>query len=154
MGFTVHGIVPPSCCMYFLRLPPWKYMQPSLTTYPIHCKNHETTITCTCTYIYDSTVTLFLIFLRTDFSAFSSTYRYIVHDVHCTCTQHTLSHNFIITTLPTIDNTAIICVHRLLVYGKGRNSHMHSGCSWWLIKANTTTAQTHLHGRTCIYKSQ
>ena len=30
MVFTVHGIVLHSCC-----------------TYPIHCKNHETTITCT-----------------------------------------------------------------------------------------------------------
>ena len=35
MVFTVHGIVLPSCCMYFLGLCPRKY-----------CKNHDTTITC------------------------------------------------------------------------------------------------------------
>ena len=45
MSFTVHGIVPPSCCMYFLGLRPWKYIQPLHGRYPIH---HETTITCTC----------------------------------------------------------------------------------------------------------
>ena len=47
MVFTVHGIVPPSCCMYFLRLCPQKYTQPSCGTNPIHCKNHDTTSTCT-----------------------------------------------------------------------------------------------------------
>ena len=54
MVFTVHGIVQPSCCMYFLGLRPKKYMyiHPSHGTYPIHCKNHETTITC----IYMSSV--------------------------------------------------------------------------------------------------
>ena len=46
MVFTVHGIVPPSCCMYLLGLRPRKYIQPSRSTYPIHCKNNETTITC------------------------------------------------------------------------------------------------------------
>ena len=47
MVFTVHGIVPPSCCMYFFRLCPQKYTQPSCGTNPIHCKNHDTTSTCT-----------------------------------------------------------------------------------------------------------
>ena len=42
-GFTVHWIVPPSCCMYFLGLCPWNYMQPSRSTNPIHCKNHDAT---------------------------------------------------------------------------------------------------------------
>ena len=31
---------------------PRKYIQPPRGTYPIHCKNHETTITCTCACIY------------------------------------------------------------------------------------------------------
>ena len=48
MVITVHGIVPPSCCMYFHRLHPRKYIQPSRGTNPMHCKNHETTITYTC----------------------------------------------------------------------------------------------------------
>ena len=50
MVFTVHGIVPPLCCMYFLGLCPRKYIQPSHGTYPIRRKNHETT-TCI-TYMY------------------------------------------------------------------------------------------------------
>ena len=50
MVFTVHGIVPPSCCIYFLGLRPWKYIHTTLARYnSIHCKNHDTTITCTCT---------------------------------------------------------------------------------------------------------
>ena len=51
MVFTVHGIVPPSCCVHSLGLRRWKYVQSSRGTYPIHCKNHETTITCTCIQI-------------------------------------------------------------------------------------------------------
>ena len=51
MVFTVHGIVPPSCCVHSLGLRRWKYIQSSCDTYPIRCKNHETTITCTCTQI-------------------------------------------------------------------------------------------------------
>ena len=43
-GFTVHGIVPPSCCMYFLGLRPQKYIQPSRGTNPIHCKNYDTSV--------------------------------------------------------------------------------------------------------------
>ena len=40
MFFPVHGIVPPSCCMYFLGLRPQKCIQPSQGT------NQYTTITC------------------------------------------------------------------------------------------------------------
>ena len=54
MVFTVHGIVLPSCCMYFLGLYPRKYIEPLRGTYPIHCKNHETTITYPGWYIYIS----------------------------------------------------------------------------------------------------
>ena len=46
MVFSVHGIVPPSCCMYFLGLRPRKYIQPSHITNPIQGKNYDTTITC------------------------------------------------------------------------------------------------------------
>ena len=59
MVFTVHGIVPPLCCMYFLGLDPQKYIQPSRGTYPMHCKNHET-ITCTRTCIAYLTIFLHL----------------------------------------------------------------------------------------------
>ena len=56
MVFTVHGIVPPSCCIYFLGLHPQKYIHvhvhPLHGTYHIHCKNHETTITCKYMYIH------------------------------------------------------------------------------------------------------
>ena len=46
MVFTVHGIVLPLC---------WKYIQPSRGTHPIHCKNHGTTVTITCTQVLSYT---------------------------------------------------------------------------------------------------
>ena len=51
-GFYSAWDRPLAVYVYFLGLRPRKSIQLSRGTSPIHCKKHETTITCTCIYIH------------------------------------------------------------------------------------------------------